>query len=223
MDHSRSHATGFTGPLRILVADDHEIVRRGLRGLLEAEPGWSVVEAPNGREAVEQACSGAIDLAVLDITMPETNGLDACREIRRLAPDVEVLFLSMHQSETVIRDVLDAGASGYVLKSDAGEDLVAAVRSLQQGTPFFSSRATRLMMNGYRSAGPPGPRTPLTTRERQVMALLAEARSNKEVAALLGISIKTTEAHRANLMRKLGVHSISEFMRYALTGGVKEG
>jgi DNA-binding NarL/FixJ family response regulator len=208
---------------RILVADDHDIVRRGLRAVLEAEEGWTVCyEATNGREAVERTRELTPDVAVLDVSMPELNGLEACRQIVKAVPGTEVLVLTMHESEEVVREVLSAGASGYVLKSDAGHHLVAAVAALLRGEPFFSSRVAALVVQGYGGHAGDELRRPLTARERQIVQLLAEGRSNKEVAAALGISIKTAEAHRANIMRKLGAHSIGEVVRYAIRNRLVE-
>ena len=212
---------------RILVADDHDIVRRGLRAVLEAEEGWTVCyEATNGREAVARTQELTPHVAVLDVSMPELNGLEACRQIVKTVPGTEVLVLTMHESEEVVREVLSAGASGYVLKSDAGHHLVAAVAALLRGEPFFSSRVAALVVQGYggRSSLTAGDelRRPLTARERQIVQLLAEGRSNKEVAAALGISVKTAEAHRANIMRKLGAHSIGEVVRYAIRNRMVE-
>ena len=210
---------------RILVADDHDIVRRGLRAVLEAEEGWTVCyEATNGREAVARTRELAPDVAVLDVSMPELNGLEACRQIVKTVPRTEVLVLTMHESEEVVREVLAAGASGYVLKSDAGHHLVAAVAALLRGEPFFSSRVAALVVQGYGGRASAGDelRRPLTDRERQIVQLLAEGRSNKEVAAALGISVKTAEAHRANIMRKLGAHSIGEVVRYAIRNRMVE-
>jgi DNA-binding NarL/FixJ family response regulator len=209
-------------PLRILVADDHEVVRRGLRALLQARPGWEVCgEAASGREAVERARELRPDIAILDITMPELNGLEAARRILRVAPRTQVLILTMHDSDELVQEVLATGARGYVLKSDAGRDLVAAVEALAEGRPFFTARVADLVLSGYlRGSAAPARREPparrLTGREREVLQLLAEGRTNKEVAALLAISVKTVETHRANIMRKLNLHSISELVHYAI-------
>jgi DNA-binding NarL/FixJ family response regulator len=213
-------------PLRLLVADDHEVVRHGLRALLESEPGWAVVaEAVSGREAVQKTVELAPDVVVLDITMPELNGLEATRQILKLRPECAVLILTVHESEQVVREVLDAGARGYILKSDAGRDLVAAVASLREGKAFFTSRVARMVVEGFRggsaSAGAPA-RRGLTAREREIVQLLAEGRSNKEVAARLGISAKTAETHRTNIMRKLDFHSMSELVRYAIRNKMVE-
>jgi DNA-binding NarL/FixJ family response regulator len=214
--------------VRIVIADDHEVVRRGMRVLLESHPDWEVVgETANGREAVEMATALAPDVVVLDVTMPELNGLEATRRIRAAVPGAEVLVLTVHESEQVVREVLDAGARGYVLKSDAGHDLVAAVEALCHHRPFFTSTVATMVLEGYLgrpartfSSVPSGRR--LTSRESEVVQLLAEGRSNKEVAETLGISVKTAEAHRSNVMRKLDLHSISELVRYAVRNKMVE-
>lgn len=208
--------------LRILVADDHPVVRQGLRSILEAQPGWEVsAEATTGREAVQKAKQLKPDVVVLDISMPELNGLDAARQILKVAPRTEVLILTMHESEELVREVLDAGARGYVLKSDAGRDLVAAVEALRQHKPYFTSRVSELVLEGYLKGGPRveqagATRSRLTPREREIVQLLAEGKSNKEVAVVLGISVKTAETHRTNIMRKLDLHSLSDLVRYAI-------
>jgi len=208
--------------LRILVADDHEVVRRGVRALLEAQSGWEVcAEALNGREAVESAKHCCPDIAVLDIGMPELNGLEAALQIRHAVPECEVLILTLHESEQVVREVLSVGARGYVLKSDAGRDLIAAVDALRRHKPFFASRVADIVLQGHLAT--PGSSVPqvvlrrtLTPRQREIVQLLAEGRSNKEVANILGISVKTAETHRTNIMRALDFHSMSELVRYAV-------
>jgi DNA-binding NarL/FixJ family response regulator len=211
--------------LRILLADDHEIVRRGLKDLLEAEAGWQIVgEAATGREAVAKAKLLKPDVAILDIRMPELNGLEATRQIRQALPRTEILILTMSDSEQLARTVLEAGAHGYLLKSDAGRDLVAAVDSLRQHRPFFTSEIARMVLQGFLKLGNSGvagiPGDPLTGREREIIQLLAEGKSNKEVAAALGISLKTAETHRANIMRKLDLHSTSDLVHYAVRNGI---
>jgi DNA-binding NarL/FixJ family response regulator len=214
--------------LRIFVADDHEVVRQGLRSLLEKEPGWTVCgEAANGREAVEQVRTLKPDVVVMDLSMPQLNGLEATRQIMREAPKTSVLMLSANESEELVREVLAAGARGFVLKSDAGKDLVAALAGLRDGRPFFSARVAEFVLQGYLKGGtvkvePPKQGQALTTREREVLQLLAEGQSNKQVAATLGIGIKTAEAHRANLMRKLKVSSVGELVRYAIRNKIVE-
>ena len=206
--------------VRILIADDHELIRRGLRTALEAHEGWTVCgEAINGREAVRIANDTRPDIVIMDITMPELNGLDATRRICRDLPSARVLILTMHDSEQLIHEVLSAGAKGYVLKSDAGSSIPKAIGCLLQGQTFFTTAAEELLLKSS-PAFTPGreattPET-LTPREREIIQLIAEGNSNKAVAAALGISIKTADTHRTNLMRKLGIHSVSEIVRYAI-------
>ena len=214
--------------VRILVADDHEIVRRGLRALLENRADWSVVgEAVTGREAIEKAKELTPDVAIIDIGMPELNGLEATRQVLKLFPQIEVLILTMHESEQIVREVLAAGARGYVLKSDAGKDLVAAVDALCQHRTFFSSKVSEMLLHTYlRSPDRTEPtevtRSRLTAREREIVQLLAEGKSNKEVAQALNISIKTAETHRTNIMNKLDLRSITELVRYAVRNNIVE-
>jgi DNA-binding NarL/FixJ family response regulator len=207
---------------RILVADDHEVVREGVRALLGAQSGWQVCgEAVDGREAVEKAAQLRPDVVVLDIGMPVLNGLEAARQILQADPRVEVLILTMHDSEQTVREVVSTGARGYVLKSDAGRSLVAAVESLLQHKPFLTQRASEIVLDGFRRGLSPQPSSErLTPREREVLQLLAEGCSNKEVASRLGISGKTAEAHRANIMRKLHAHSVGELVRYAIRNNI---
>ena len=212
---------------RILIADDHEVVRKGLRALLDSAPGFEVVgEASNGREAVEKTTAARPDVVVLDIGMPELNGLEATRRIVKTAPRTEVLILTVYETEEVIREVLRAGARGYVLKSDAGRLLLSAVESVSAHKPFFTSRVSELVLAGFLSGDglrpseetPAG--APLTPRERECLQLLAEGKTNKEVAAALGIGLKTVETHRMNLMAKLGLHSVVDLVRYAIRNGI---
>lgn len=207
--------------LRILLADDHDIVRRGLRELLEEQPGWEVCgEAGTGREAVEQALRLRPQVVVLDLMMPELNGLEAARQIRKALPATEVLVFTMHDSEELVHEILSTGARGYVLKSDAARHLVSAVEALSRHQPFFSSRVSATVLDGYlsgaRGDARSAPSRTLTDREREVVQLLTEGRSNKEVASILHISVKTVETHRAAIMRKLGVGSIVELVHYAI-------
>jgi DNA-binding NarL/FixJ family response regulator len=208
--------------VRILIADDHDIVRRGLRALLESQPGWIVIdEAAHGREAVEKASKLQPDVVVLDISMPQLNGLEAARQILKEMPKTEVLILTVHESEQVVRDILKVGARGYVLKSDAGRDLVAAVQALSEHQAFFTSRVAEMVLAGYLRRDAPAPEEadpilPLSMREREIIQLLAEGKSNKDVAKALYLSAKTVETHRANIMRKLRLHSIGDLIRYAL-------
>jgi len=196
--------------LRILVADDHEVVRRGVRTLLEAEPGWTVcAEATTGREAVEAAKRLRPDIVILDISMPELNGLEAARQIRSALPEAEIVILTIHESEEVIREVLATGARGYVLKSDAGRDLVTAIGTLRHGKPFLTPRVAELMLDGFiegeKGSPAPGRRAGrLTPREREFLQLLAEGRSNKEIAADLYLAEGTVKNYVTALLGKLG-------------------
>lgn len=208
--------------LRVLIADDHEVVRAGVRSLLESQPDCEICgEAATGRQAVALAQQLKPDIAILDITMPELNGLEAARQILKTVPDVRVLILSVHESEELVREILDAGAHGYVLKSDAGRELTAALDALRNHETFFTSHVAQIALRAYRDKKPGGDvPTPsggvLTPREREVLQLLAEGRINKEVASKLGISVLTVDTHRANIMHKLGVHSVAELVHYAV-------
>ncbi len=214
--------------VRILVADDHEVVRQGLRALLATQQGWEVcAEAVTGREAVKKAEQLKPDVVVMDISMPELNGLEATRQIVKVVPQTEVVILTMHDSEELVREVLDAGARGYLLKSDAGRELVAAVDMVRQHKPFLTSHVSEIVLQGYlkgdsRMARGEVPRSRLTRREREIVQLLAEGKSNKEIAVTLGISVKTAETHRANIMNKLGLHSVTELVRYAVRNKIVE-
>jgi DNA-binding NarL/FixJ family response regulator len=206
--------------LRILVADDHPVVRRGVKALLETHANWQVCgEASTGREAVEQVKRLDPDIVVLDLSMPELNGLDATRRIMQDAPRTQVLVLTMHHSEELAHQVLRAGARGYVLKSDADRELIAAVDSLQRHRSF---RTPNLAGAAQGEAGTEavGTDAELTPREREIVQLVAEGRSSKEVAAMLQISIKTVESHRTNVMRKLRIRSVSQLVRYAVRNGI---
>ena len=217
--------------LRILIADDHELARRGIRALLESHPGWEVCgEAKDGRETVELAVSMKPDIVLLDIGMPNLNGLEAARQILTNSPEVAILILTMHDSDNVVRDVLRAGARGYLLKSDAGRDLVAAVEALQLQRTFFTTRVSQMVLDGFldrqtKSVGAISrdddrAGDALTSREREVIQLLAEGKTSKEVAVTLNLSVKTAETHRTNLMRKLGLHSVADLTRYAVRNGI---
>jgi DNA-binding NarL/FixJ family response regulator len=210
--------------LRILIADDHEVARRGVRSLLEAHPGWEVCgEAKDGREAVECANKMKPDLVLLDIGMPSLNGLDAARQILAASPETRILILTMHDSEQVVREVLAVGARGFLLKSDAGRDLVAAVEALQHNRTFFTTRVAQMVLEGYLhpNNGSDRPcRYILTPREREVIQLLAEGKTTKEVAVMLNLSVKTAETHRTNLMRKLDLHSVADLTLYAVRNSI---
>lgn len=214
--------------VRILVADDHEVVRSGLRLLLERQPEWQVCgEAVTGREAVEKAKQLKPDVIVLDVSMPVLNGLEAVRQIRKALPQAEVLILTMHESEALVRELLDAGAHGYLSKSEAGRQLVAAVDALSQHKPFFVGKVAKVVLDGYLKSGArrdrgDSSRSSLTPREREIVQLLAEGKSNKEVAVALDLAVKTAETHRANIMRKLEIHSLAELIHYAIRNKIVE-
>jgi DNA-binding NarL/FixJ family response regulator len=205
--------------VRILIADDHDIVRRGLRLLLEDHPGWQVCgEAATGRAAVAMAKQLVPDITIVDLTMPELNGLEATRQIKAAVSGVEVLIFTMHESEKVMRETIAAGARGYLLKSDATRYVVSAVEALAAHKPFFTSKVSEMLLEGYLRAktGQEDAGGPLSAREREVVQLLAEGNSNKRIASRLDISVKTAETHRFRIMRKLGFNSLAEVVRHAL-------
>ncbi|HWH58113.1 MAG TPA: response regulator transcription factor [Terriglobales bacterium] len=214
------------GVLRIMVADDHEVVRKGLVALLQAQPEWQVCgEAGDGREAVEKAIQLKPDILILDIGMPSLNGLEATRQILKTIPNARVLILTLHDSDQVVREVLNAGARGFLLKSDAARDLVAAVEALRHDKTYFTSKVAAMVLEGYLKGGTPGAvitpgRNRLTPREREIVQLLAEGKSTKEVAVALGLSVKTAETHRSNIMRKLQLHSVSDLVLYAVRNNI---
>jgi DNA-binding NarL/FixJ family response regulator len=210
----------MTKSFRIFIADDHEVVRRGIRVLLETHAGWEVCgEARDGRDAVIQVAELKPDLVLLDVGMPNLNGLEAARQILSAVPSTRILILTVHESEAVIREVLEVGARGFLLKSDAGRDLIAAVEALQRRSTFFTSSVAEMVLEGYlhRGADPMKPmKDRLTAREREVVQLLAEGKTSKEVATVLNLSVKTAETHRTNVMRKLDLHSVADLVRYAV-------
>jgi DNA-binding NarL/FixJ family response regulator len=212
--------------LKILVADDHDIVRTGMKSLMEDQPGWQVVaEAGTGRMAVDKAKASSPDVCVLDVTMPELNGLEAARQIKKLLPNTEILILTVHESEQIAAEVLKVGARGYILKSDAGRELVAAVKAVAAHKNYFTSRIAQMVSDSTLKEGAQaieaediGSR--LTPREKEIVQLLAEGKSNKEAASALNISVKTVETHRTNIMRKLRFHSVGELVRYAVRNNI---
>jgi DNA-binding NarL/FixJ family response regulator len=209
--------------MRILVADDHGIVRAGIRLLLERQTDLDVVaEAADGVEAVEQALSTHPSLCILDVGMPRMTGLQAAREIRAHLPDVRVLMLSMHDDEHYLFEALKAGASGYVLKREADQDLVGAVRAVGRGEAFLTNAAERSIIRQWMSDSASAPAVPLTPREEEVVKLIAEAHTNAQIADLLHLSEKTVESHRANVLRKLGMRDRVELVRYAIRRGLVE-
>jgi len=193
-----------------------------------ARSDWEICgEATTGREAVAKAEELKPNIVILDISMPDLNGVDAAKRIKKASPDTEVLIFSAHYSDQLIREILEAGVRGYIVKSDSDRDLVIAVESLAKKKPFFTSRATEVMLTSFSDGGPKQDvseplRDRLTTREREIVQLLAEGKSSKEVASSLNISVKTAETHRANIMRKLQIHTVSELVRYAIRNQIVE-
>jgi DNA-binding NarL/FixJ family response regulator len=214
------------GPTRILLADDHALVRRGVRLILESEPDLTVVaEAGDGAEAVALARTHEIDLAILDVAMPRMTGLQAAREISRRSPPPRILLLSMYDNDQYFFEALKAGASGYVLKSVDDQDLVEACRAAMRGEPFIYPDALTALMREYLQRARRGERLPgsiLTPRESEIVKLIAEGRPSKEIAALLVISVKTVERHRANILQKLEMRDRTELTRYAIRTGLIE-
>ena len=208
-------------PIRILLADDHTVMRRGLRLLLESQGGFSVVaEASDGRQAVEQAELTKPDVVVLDITMPNLGGIEAAQRIASLLPHTSIIFLSMHSDEGYVLRALKAGAKGYLLKDSAEGDLIEAIKAVNQGKTFFSAEISKMLVEDYireiRSRGIEDSYELLTSREREILQLLAEGKSNKDIASLLNLSPHTVETHRRNLQDKLNLHSFAELILYAV-------
>ena len=207
----------------ILIADDHDIVRSGMRSILESEPGLEVCgEASDGNEAVELAKRLRPDIVVLDFYMPRRNGLEAARQILADNPLQKILFLTVVDSEDAARAILDIGARGYVLKSDAARELVESVQNLIRNRLYFTTRVSNMVLEGYLKPNLTADRTPstLTSRERQIVQLIAEGYVTKEVATMLGVSVKTAETHRSNIMRKLKIHSVAELVLYAVRNNI---
>jgi len=207
---------------RILIADDHEIVRQGLRSLLDAHPGWEVCgEAVDGWESVHKARELKPDLVALDIGMPNLNGLDAAREILTENPKIKILFLTIYDTEQAVKTAVQLGAKGLILKSEAARELVVAVEAIQKNSTHFSSQMSQTVLRpdlrGHRRSAE---KETLTRREKQVIQLVAEGKSTKEVASLLNLSVKTAETHRSNIMSKLGLHSVSELVLYAVRNNI---
>ncbi|HEX4344720.1 MAG TPA: response regulator transcription factor [Solirubrobacteraceae bacterium] len=209
--------------MRLLIADDHGIVRGGVRLMLERQPDMRVVaEASDGAEAVELALRERPDICVLDVQMPRLTGLQATVEIRAHAPDIAVLILSMHDDERYLYEALQAGAAGYVLKREADTVLVDAVRAVGRGEAFITNAAERSLVREWMADDSTGPVEPLTLREREVLKLIAEAHTNREIGEILHLAEKTVESHRANLLRKLGMRDRVELVRYAIRRGLIE-
>ena len=214
--------------LRILVADDHDLMRLGVKTRLLSHPGWEVcAEAQTGREAVAKSEELKPDVVILDIGMPDLNGLEAARRSRKASPNTEILILSVGYSDQLIREIVEAGVRGYIVKSDSDRNLIIAVEALANHKPFFTPRVTEVILGRFNS-GEPVKEVPdlinerLTGREREIIQMIAEGKSSKEVASLLGISVKTAETHRANVMRKLEIHSVTELVRYAVRNRIIE-
>ena len=209
--------------LRVLLADDHNIVRAGLRMLIERQPGMGVVaEADDGVSAIERALAERPDVAVLDVSMPRMTGLQASREIRSQAPDTRVLLLSMHDDERYLFEALRAGASGYVLKRAADTDLIGALRAISAGEPFVAPAAHREAVRAWQASASHAPAEPLSPRELEVVKLIAEAHTNRQIAEVLKVSEKTVESHRANVLTKLGMRDRVELVRWAIRRGLVE-
>jgi DNA-binding NarL/FixJ family response regulator len=207
---------------RILIADDHAVVRSGLRTILEAHPNWEVVaEAADGKEAIEAAAEAKPDVAVLDYSLPFINGVEVTRQIRARAPRTEVLIFTMHDNESLIHELLKAGARGYLLKSDAKRHLIAAIEALAIHKPFFTSQVSEALLESYLTNTGPA-QSALTSRERYVVQLIAEGHTNKYIARLLRLSVKTVETHRAAAMRKLELSSSAALVRYAIRNKLVE-
>ena len=208
---------------RILIADDHEVVRSGLRLILEAHPGWEVVaEAADGKAAIVKALEFKPDVAILDYSIPLVNGVEATRQIRKRNPQIEVLIFTMHDSETLVGEVLDAGARAYLLKSDAKEHLISAIEALAVHKPFFSGQVSEKLLETYLLAQKGRLGAVLSPRERIVVQLIAEGHTNKAISAILNLSIKTIESHRAAAMRKLNITSTAGIVRYAIRNKLVE-
>ena len=208
--------------IRILIADDHEVVRSGLRKILEAQPSWEVVaEAGDGKDAITKATETKPDVAVLDYSLPLINGIEATRQIRARLPKTEVLIFTMHDNETLIQELLKAGARGYLLKSDAKRHLIGAIESLAGHKPFFTAKVSEALLVSF-LARPAREGSTLTNRERGVVQLIAEGHTNKQIANILNISLKTVETHRAAIMRKLNLSSSAGLVRYAIRNKIVE-
>ena len=207
---------------RILIADDHDVVRSGVRSILEAQEGWEVVgEAENGKDAVDQALATRPDIVVLDYALPVMNGIEATRQIRARVAGAEVLIFTMHDTATLVREVLEAGAKGFLLKSDARKFLIAAVESLAAHKPFFTGKVSEALLETYLAKGT-APDSVLTSREKSVVQLIAEGQTNKRIADILSVSLKTVETQRASAMRKLNLDTTAALIRYAIRNKLVE-
>ena len=213
--------------VRILLADDHKVVRQGTRALLSAIPEWEIVgEADNGRDAVALTAELKPDIVILDITMPELNGLDAARQIKRKFPEIEILIFTAQETEKLVHDVFDSGARSYIMKTDAADHLIDAIKALSEHKHFFTSRISEIVfarcIQGKQALKGTSENSRITDREREIVQLLGEGKSSKEIAIILGISVRTVETHRAAIMKKLGLKSFSELIRYAVRNKIIE-
>jgi DNA-binding NarL/FixJ family response regulator len=212
--------------LRILIADDHGLVRRGAREVLNSRHGWRVVgEAANGREAVQKAIDLKPDVAVIDLGMPDLDGIEVTRQVRKAVPEIKVLVLTMHDSDQMVRRALEAGAHGYLLKSDLTDSLPKAVKAISEGKRFFTPEVSEIVLEGFLKKKEQhhlveGKGTRTTPRETEIMSLLAAGKTNREIAALLHITVRTVETHRSKIMLKLGIHSLAELIHYAMDHGI---
>jgi len=206
-------------PTRIVLADDHVLVRQGLKSLLERERFQVMAEASDGQDAVRLIETHHPDVAILDISMPTLNGIDAARGLSRTAPKTKVILLTQHEEEQYIHEALEAGVKGYVLKNQVANDLIQAIRQVCRGEFYLSPGISRAVMEAYRNKSE-RPADPLTARERQVLQLIAEGKSTKDTASVLGISVKTAESHRMRLMQKLNIHETASLVRYAVRRGL---
>ena len=213
--------------VRILLADDHKVVRQGTRALLSTIPEWEIVgEADNGRDAVALTAELKPDIVILDITMPELNGLDAARQIKRKFPEIEILIFTAQETEKLVHDVFDSGARSYIMKTDAADHLIDAIKALSEHKHFFTSRISEIVfarcIQGKQALEGTPENSRITDREREIVQLLGEGKSSKEIAIILGISVRTVETHRAAIMKKLGLKSFSELIRYAVRNKIIE-
>jgi two-component system, NarL family, response regulator NreC len=213
--------------VRILLADDHKVVRHGTRALLSTIPEWEIIgEVDNGRDAVSLTEKLKPDIVILDIGMPQLNGLDATRQIKKIAPETEVLIFTAHEAEELVHDVFDSGARSYIMKTDAADHLIEALKALSEHKHFFTSRISEIVfaryINGKKMLESVPEKSRITDREREIVQLLAEGKTSKEIATILGISVRTVETHRAAIMKKLGLKSFSELIRYAVRNKIVE-
>ena len=209
--------------VRFLIADDHDVVRAGLRAILESREGWEVVaEAADGKDAIAKAIEGKPDIAIVDYSLPIINGIEVTRQVHARLPNVEILIFTMHDSDVLVRELLEAGARAYLLKSDAKQYLVAAVESLVDHKPFFTGRVSEQLLDSYLTGQPRKSESMLSPRERLIVQLIAEGHGNKEMASILNLSVKTIESHRATAMRKLNVTSTAAIVRYAIRNKLVE-